>query len=104
VIPCRSTEAASLIMEYLHQLETDRIQAWKDTEFPAGLAEALRSAGIELIHQHDPAIKVGITGAHGAIVDSGTLVITGGADFPLSASLVPESTLPCCLPARFTPA
>jgi len=54
------------------------------------LAEALRAGGIELVHQHDPAIGVGLTGAQGAIAETGTLVIAGGPDFPLSASLVPR--------------
>jgi L-lactate dehydrogenase complex protein LldF len=90
VISCQATEAPSLVLEHLRQLKTTRIQAWKDAELPSGLAEALRSGGIELVHQHDPAIEVGITGVQSAIAESGTLIVTSGADLPLSASLVPR--------------
>ena len=90
VTQCLSTEAAPLILDYLRELKITRIQAWKDAELPSGLGEALRAGGIELVHQHDPAIGVGLTGAQGAIAETGTLVIAGGPDFPLSASLVPR--------------
>ncbi len=46
--------------------------------------------GIELVHSPDPTVRVGVTGALVGIAESGSLVLVGGEDRPLSASLLPE--------------
>ena len=46
--------------------------------------------GIEVVHNPDPSVQVGVTGALLGIAESGSLVLVEGADHPLTASLLPE--------------
>jgi len=46
--------------------------------------------GIEVVHCPDPTVRVGVTGALVGIAESGSLVLVGGEDRPLTASLLPE--------------
>jgi len=46
--------------------------------------------GIEVVHSPDPTVQVGVTGALVGIAESGSLVLVGGEDRPLTASLLPE--------------
>ena len=51
------------------------------------------------MHQPDPAVQAGLTGALAGIAETGTLVMPGGPGKPLTASLLPETHL-AVLPAR----
>jgi L-lactate dehydrogenase complex protein LldG len=50
-------------------------------------------AGMQVVHQPDPAVQAGLTGALAGIAETGSLVIPGGPGKPLTASLLPETHL-----------
>lgn len=89
-IPCTAVNLAERILELLKEKDIVTLQAWEPEAFPAGLLEHLRSNGIQVVHQPDPHIRAGLTGALAAIAESGTILIAGGPGRPLSASLLPE--------------
>ncbi len=60
------------------------------TQLPPGLLDDLRAAGIKVEHDLNPSLLAGLTGADAAIAESGTLLLTGAPDRPLTVSLVPE--------------
>jgi L-lactate dehydrogenase complex protein LldF len=90
VTVCQASALAGHILDLLQQKGIHQVQAWDGSQLPAGLLDGLRSSGIQIISQRDPSILAGLTGADGAIAESGTLLITGALDRPLTASLVPE--------------
>jgi L-lactate dehydrogenase complex protein LldG len=51
---------------------------------------ALQAGGIRIVHAPDPELRAGLTGALAGIADSGTLLLAGAVDRPLTASLLPE--------------
>ncbi len=63
------------------------------------MLDDLQAAGIQVVHQPDPAVQAGLTGALAGIAETGTLVMPGGPGKPLTASLLPETHL-AILPAR----
>ncbi len=87
---CQSSELGKCILDFLQKGDFRRIQAWDGAQLPKGLLDELRAAGIQVDTDHDPAIPVGLTGVDAAIAESGTLLLTGAPDRPLTASLVPE--------------
>jgi L-lactate dehydrogenase complex protein LldF len=87
---CSLADLSSLVLNVLEEEKITRIQAWKASELPVGLLDDLRDKGIEIQHQYDPAIRLGLTGVESAIAESGTLVMVGTPEQPLTASLVPE--------------
>lgn len=52
-------------------------------------AAALAAEGVTAQHEPDDAIRAGITGALAGIVETGSIVVTGGPGRPLTASLLP---------------
>jgi L-lactate dehydrogenase complex protein LldG len=74
----------------LREKGVDSVAAWEDEHLPDGLLSALRAQGIHVLHEPDPAIKIGITGALAGIAETGTLVLTSGVGRPQTASLLPE--------------
>jgi L-lactate dehydrogenase complex protein LldF len=86
---CQSTQLSQLILEFLRQRDITRLQTWQAAWLPNGLIDELRAQGIEVVTQWDASTQVGLTGAQGAIAETGTLVLTGAPEHPLSASLVP---------------
>jgi len=86
---CQSTQLSQLILGFLRQRDITRLQTWQADWLPDGLIDELRAQGIEVVTQWDASTQVGLTGAHAAIAETGTLVLTGAPEYPLSASLVP---------------
>ncbi len=95
---CRSTQLSQLILDFLRQRDITRLQTWQAAWLPDGLIDELRAQGIEVVTQWDASTQVGLTGAQAAIAETGTLVLIGAPEHPLSASLVPAIHL-AVLPA-----
>jgi L-lactate dehydrogenase complex protein LldG len=87
---CQASELAELVINFLHQRSISHIQAWDAAQLPVGVIDELQRNGIQVEHQHEPNIRVGLTGVDGAIAETGTLVITDAPGRPITASLVPE--------------
>ncbi len=97
-VTCPSSEVAGLILDFLHQRDITRIQAWEGAHLPEGLLEHLDGGGIQVQLHPDPEITAGLTGAVGAIAETGTLVLTDAPGRPITASLLPENHI-AILPA-----
>jgi L-lactate dehydrogenase complex protein LldG len=52
--------------------------------------EELRIANIGVIHTPDPSVRAGLTGASAALAETGSLLLCGGSECSLTASLLPE--------------
>jgi L-lactate dehydrogenase complex protein LldG len=89
-IPCRQAELPEKILSLLHARGVKEIAAWEDDQLPAGLAEALRGAGITIFNAPHAEIRVGISGAVAGVAATATLAIPSGPGRPLTASLLPE--------------
>lgn len=89
VVRCEADPAAA-ILALLHDRGVQSIQSWEAPALPPGLRSSLEAAGIQIQANPDPDLKVGLTGALAAIAESGSLVITGDPERPLTASLLPE--------------
>jgi len=87
---CREDQLVPGILEALQARGVRGLQAWDDAHLPPGLLDGLRAAGVQIQQEPDPDIKAGLTGALAAIAETGSLVISGGAGRPLTASLLPE--------------
>ncbi|GAB4482417.1 MAG: hypothetical protein OHK0031_05000 [Anaerolineales bacterium] len=80
-------EAAPRLAEFLRERGIERVQVWQRIR---GLnLDELRAAGIRLESEPAPEIAAGLTGALCAIAESGTLLLPGEAETPLTASLLP---------------
>lgn len=88
--PCRSSELADLVLDFLRQRGITRIQTWEAAQLPVDIIAELQGGGILVEQGHDADIQAGLTGADGAIAETGTLVITDAPGRPITASLVPE--------------
>lgn len=89
----RDSKSAFLIeriLTLLRDRDISKIQAWDGEHLPYGLLEELSESGIEIIHEADPTVRGGLTGALAAVADTGTLVLPGGSGRPHLASLLPE--------------
>jgi hypothetical protein len=86
---CQPADLAATLLSYLRQRGLAEMQAWEAPHLPAGLLEALRLGGVQVHPGPRPDLPVGLTGTLGAIAESGSLVLTGGAGRPLTASLLP---------------
>ena len=65
------------------------ILSWDLAHIPlAGLADALRGAGIAVVSK-DPAVRVGLTGVDAALAGTGSLVLASGPGKPRYPSLLP---------------
>jgi L-lactate dehydrogenase complex protein LldG len=97
-------EARARVLELLEARGVRRVLAWDDQWLrPAGLGSALRDAGVVVepcwLPPDGPERKsrlqalddvvVGITGAHGALADTGSLVVVSGPGRGRIASLLP---------------
>jgi len=81
--------------------DASSFMAWDDLPAP-GVASALLSAGLDRVDHFVPEqgraehnrsylnVDVGVTGAHAALAESGTVVLVHGEGRPRMASLVPE--------------
>ena len=100
---CQSTQLSQLILDFLRQRDITRLQTWQAGWLPDGLVDELRAQGIEVVTQWDASTQVGLTGAQAAIAETGTLVLTGAPEHPLSASLVPAIHLAILHASRIHP-
>lgn len=97
-------EAQARVLDLLGARGVGRVLAWDDPWLrPAGLGDALRSAGIAVEPCWLPTdgpertarlkalddVVVGITGAYGALADTGSLVVVSGPGRGRIASLLP---------------
>jgi L-lactate dehydrogenase complex protein LldG len=63
--------------------------AWEADRLPAGLLACLKEKGVKVIHEPDPKVEAGLTGALAGVAETGTLILPGGKGRPLTASLLP---------------
>jgi L-lactate dehydrogenase complex protein LldF len=75
-------EVQSRLVEFLHERSIERICMDPVVEKYA--------PNIPFVCAPDPAIRVGVTGVLAGIAESGSLVLVGGEDRPLTASLLPD--------------
>jgi L-lactate dehydrogenase complex protein LldF len=93
VVRCQSGELAARILETLRAQGINSLQAWGGACLPQGLLGDLQAAGVQIVHEPDPAVQAGLTGALAGIAETGSLVMPGGPGKPLTASLLPETHL-----------
>jgi L-lactate dehydrogenase complex protein LldF len=102
------TPQEPLAERFTHELEAvgGKVSRVTRAGIPARLRSLLQEKGIERVQadryaasyldgiahalQPDPGIRAGVTGALCGIAESGSLVLTGNPESPLTASLVPE--------------
>lgn len=87
---CSGTELIEKILEVLNGSGERSILAWRDESMPPGLLTKLKERGIEVKHDFDPEIKVGLTGVLAAAANTGTLVLPSGVGKAQFVSLIPE--------------
>ncbi len=87
---CTYENLASRLISWLHAHEITALTAWSEAHFPPGLLQHLRAAKLEIHHQPDPSITVGLTGALAGIAETGSLLLPSGPGRALSHSLLPE--------------
>ncbi|MCX8061552.1 MAG: LutB/LldF family L-lactate oxidation iron-sulfur protein [Anaerolineales bacterium] len=92
-IACDTATLAQKILDFLKENQIAIVQAWRSEHLPASLLSLLYQNNIIIKHQPDPEIRVGITAVECAIAESGTLVIPGDQDRPITSSLLPETHL-----------
>jgi L-lactate dehydrogenase complex protein LldG len=91
VIRCADKDLAAQILALLQEKNVGQVMVWADAQMPVGFVDALREQEIDIQHEPDPKIRVGITGSTAGIAETGTLVITSGRGKPQFASLLPET-------------
>ncbi|RME90113.1 MAG: hypothetical protein D6770_03150 [Anaerolineae bacterium] len=89
VVLCSAENVAQEVLAFLQARGVSEVAAWKAEHLPAGLAETLREAGVRL-RAPTPEVRVGLTGALGAVAETGTVIIPSGPGRPQRASLLPE--------------
>jgi L-lactate utilization protein LutC len=89
IIPCTSDDLPQRILEFLVERDVNKIYSWKAPAIPQSVLSHLKKQGIEVFHAADPAFPIGLTGAQAGIAETGTLVLTAGANRPSTTSLLP---------------
>ena len=87
---CKQTELAEKIWALLQERKITGIMAWEAGSLPAGLLACLREKGIRIVHDPNPQVEAGLTGALAGVAETATLVLPGGPGRPLTASLLPQ--------------
>jgi L-lactate dehydrogenase complex protein LldG len=90
VILCSQVNLPHQIIEYLKTHRIQEIQSWAHAYLPGGLIDELRKEQIKILYEANPEVSAGLTGAHAAIAETGSIVLAGGEGRALSASLLPE--------------
>jgi L-lactate dehydrogenase complex protein LldF len=88
--PSHLDDLNTMVLSILKSKGVNKIQAWDADFLPKGLLDEIRKNGIEITHTPEEEIRVGISGAHAAIAETGTIVVTSGKGRPLTTSLLPE--------------
>ena len=112
----------STILDILAQHQADRLLSWDEDNLDLpGLLNDLRAEGVTIVDHHLPAeaagrreglaeldsVRVGLTGAHGALADTGAIALISGEGRgrlasllpPVHIALLPKSKLYPSLPA-----
>ncbi len=89
-IQCTTDTLANEIAFILDARQITEIMAWEQNHLPEGLLDSLQEGGIRIEHTPHPKLRAGLTGALGAVAETGTLVQTSGPGSPQSTSLLPE--------------
>jgi L-lactate dehydrogenase complex protein LldF len=100
-IQCRESELAGCILGELSDRKIQAVSAWADERLPQGLLDQLREAGINIMHDADPSIRAGLTGANAAIAETGSLLVCNSLESPLTSSLLPEVHMAILHPEDF---
>ena len=102
--PQPAAQAIETVITLLHGAGGNEVIAWSDNDLPLpGLLDSIREANFKLLDPvvpSDPAGRkakmqqlasagAGVTGALGALADTGTIVVTSGPTRPRLASLLP---------------
>jgi L-lactate dehydrogenase complex protein LldG len=87
---CTSEKLAQLVFDELQNLGISSILSWEKEQLPNGLIDSLRSKGIIVSEEFNEDVKAGISGAHGAIAETGTIVLASGQGRAQFVSLIPE--------------
>jgi L-lactate dehydrogenase complex protein LldF len=90
VVRCRSEELPERVLALLAEKGINAILAWESRSLPSDILEKIERAGVRVSSDADPTLRAGLTGALAGVAETGTLVLTGGAGRPLTASLLPE--------------
>jgi len=90
LVACTTADVGQKVLAFLQQRQITKLQTWHHRYLPVGLLEVLEHNGIAISSQADPQSVAGLTGADCAIAESGTLVLPGDQDRPLTASLLPD--------------
>jgi len=90
VTRCHSADLPAAVLALLKARQIESLLAWDESYLPSGILENLQEVGIRVVHQPDPGVKAGLTGALAGIAETGTLVLPSGEGRMLSASLLPE--------------
>ena len=87
---CESRDLGPRILALIREKQASEILAWEDRNFPPGLLEYLRQAGVRVKHDLDATVQIGLTGAIAAVAETGTLIVPGGPGKPNFPSLTTE--------------
>ena len=87
---CHSQDLGPRILALIREKQVSEILAWEDRHFPPGLLEYLRQAGVQVKHDLDASVQIGLTGAIAAVAETGTLIVPGGPGKPNFPSLTTE--------------
>jgi L-lactate dehydrogenase complex protein LldF len=96
-IACKPEQVVQEILQVLKSKGINQLLAWNEAYLPPGVLKGLVDAGLEIsypeIRTLEPSslIRVGLTGASAGIAETGSIIVSGGAGRPLSASLLPET-------------
>jgi L-lactate dehydrogenase complex protein LldF len=82
--PCTTAELPKMIMSQLRARGITRLMADKTS------MEILTGSGLELVTEPDHTCRAGITRAKAGLADTGSLLVTGGKNELLSASMLSE--------------
>ncbi|HSO26844.1 MAG TPA: lactate utilization protein, partial [Anaerolineales bacterium] len=102
-VSCHVSELAQQLVDLFHRKGVERLQSWAPAALPAGLVDALQSAGLSLQTEPDPHLAAGLTGALAGVAETGSLILTSGEDRPLTASLLPEIHVAVLAAERIVP-
>jgi L-lactate dehydrogenase complex protein LldF len=95
-IDCKPEQVAQEILQVLKSKGINQLLAWNEDYLPPGVLRGLIDAGVEVSYpeagtlEPNSLIRAGLTGASAGIAETGSIIITGSAGRPLSASLLPE--------------
>jgi L-lactate dehydrogenase complex protein LldF len=87
---CSQDDIGERVLALLREKDVDVILSWGEDYLPDGVVTQLLEAGTSINFGSDPEIRVGLTGAVAGVAETGSILITSGAERPLSTSLLPE--------------